>query len=558
MPRVPIVDQNTVRDTALPGVRVDTTQSESAFGGGRAAEQVNAAAHGLNEDTQKFILKKREEADDLVVQEADLNASKAQTDIQVKVSQMQGKDSLEAPDYADTEWKKQSDAIREGLSTENQRQRFDKIRAARYADIYRATQVHVATETQKYDTAMTEAYLENSKNEAANNYLDIGPDGRVQTSLIQQEAALRKFADRHGIPDELVKKQIEKSKSDTLKGVVEQMLNNNNDTMADAYYKQIKDQILPDDREKLDQAIEKSVLLGNAQREADKVFGKYANNRNAAFEFVKNKIKDDNLRKETENQLDRMFTRKSLGDRQENQKTYQIASQMVEKNQEPPSTLRIGMTAEQNAALDRRLKQVNAGIQPNTDWSKYYELKTLAASDKNSFIKENLMEYRHILADAEFKDLTNLQGQMSKNDPNADVHLNGYRTSTQIVSDTLMSAGVNTRSKNTKDMQKVATFRRMVDENVQILQEQTGKKAKPEDVQKIADNLLINTIVKGGGWFGMDAKKKIFEIQYKDVPQQDRADITRELRKRNRPVTEQAILQYYLKAAELRGKNGAQ
>lgn len=554
MPQVPLSRDTTVNPSALPGARVDSTEPLSAFGGGESLSKTNQAARDLTNDTGKeaqvFALQQQKDADEVRVQEADLAASKAQTDLQVQLKNMQGKDALGAPDVISKQWKDTTDKIYSGLSTENQRQAFNKIRSVRTADLYNTTQNHVAVESKKYDGELTDAYLKNAQNVAATNFMDTSPDGQVNQSIFLQEQAIRKYGQRNGIPDELLKLKIDQAKSETHTSVIEQMLSNHADQVASDYYDQNKAAILPDAKVKVEKAIEAGVLLGDGQRQADQIFNKYATNRNAAFEYVKDHIKDPELRKTTETQLESMFTRQNMANRENNYKNYQLASKLVEQNQNPPGNLTSNLTAEQNAALQRRQKQVNAGVQPNTDWSTYYNLKSMAADKKNEFVNQNLLEYRHVLADTEFKDLVGLQSQLKKNDTTAQNQLNGFRTTNQVVEDTLSSAGINVRSKSARDQAKVSNFKRMVDEHIQVLQDQTQKKAKSEDVQKIADNLLINTVVKGGGWFGFDAKKRVFELQYKDVPQTDRSAIISALKKRGKTPTEQSVLEYYAKGIE--------
>lgn len=546
---VPRVQDNSVQQAALPGARVNTQQPLSAFGGGDALERTDNAARGLNKDVMDFAMKQKQSADEVRVQEADLALSKAQTDITLKAKKMVGKNAFEAPDFAEQEWRKTADTIRQGLSGDEQKRAFEKMYAVRSADIYSSVQQHVAVESKKYDTEVTDAYLKNAQNVAATNFTDIGPTGQVAQSLYIQEEALKKYADRNGIPEELLKSKIAETKSATYSSVINQMLANHMDQVANEYYKTNKDAIMPDERIKLEKAIEQAAMLGEGQRKADEVFVKYGNNRNKAFEYIKNHIKDPELRKQTEEQIERMYTRQNLAQRADNHKSYQLASQLVENNQMPPKNITVNLTAEQNDALDRRLKQVNAGVQPNTDWATYYNLKTMASSQKNDFIGENLLEYRHVLADQEFKDLVNLQRQLSKNDPIAQSSLNGYRTSTQVINDTLASAGINVKSKKLEDQKRVAQFRREVDEHVQILQDQTGKKAKSEDIQRIADNLLITAIAKRPGIMGIfDKEKKAFEIEYKDVPVSESSLIQKELKKRGIVPTEKKIVDLYIRS----------
>lgn len=549
MPTVPISRQNTVRDEALPGVRVNTSQPLSAFGGGELVDAPGNVVRGMGKEVVDFAIQQQLKADELRVQDADLEASQAQSDIQVKVKEMVGKDAFAAPDYLDAEWKKRTEKISESLANDRQRRQFDRIKKVRYADMYRSTNEHVSVESKRYDAASTDAYIKNSQAVAAVNYTDTASGGQIEQSIFLQEQAIRKFGDRNGVPEDIIKQKINEAKSETHMAVLNQMISNDEDLLANEYFKNNKENISSEERKKIKEVVEKASLQGEGQRTADDVFLKYKDNRNQAYDYVKEKIKDPELRKQTENELEKLFTRQSISKREKNYKNYQLASQMVEQNQRPPANITHELTAEQQSALNRRLKQVNAGVEPNTDWNTYYNLKTMAAENKNEFIHENLLEYRHMMADAEFKELSDTQAQLMKNDINAQKNLNGFRSATQIINDTLTTAGINTRSKNSKDQKMIAQFKRMVDENLQIIQDQTGKKPKSEDVQRVVDNLLIMDI-STKGMFGKG--KRVFELQYKDIPEQDRVSIHREMKRRGINATEQNVLDIYTKGIQKR------
>lgn len=544
MPTVPVSRQTTVRDQALPGVRVNTNQPLSAFGGGELADAPANVARGMTKEAMDFAIQRQMNADDLRVQDADLEASKAQSDIQVKIKEMVGKDAFAAPDYLDEEWKKRTEVISKGLANDRQRRHFDRIKNVRYNDMYKSTNEHVSVEGKRYDAASTDAYIKNSQSVAAINYTDTSEGGQIEQSLFLQEQAIRKFGDRNGVPEEIINQKISEARSETHVAVLNQMISNDEDLLANEYFKNNKEHINSEARKQIKEVVEKSSLQGEGQRTADEVFLKYKDNRNQAYDYVKEKIKDPELRKQTENELEKLFTRQSISKRETNYKNYQLASQMVEQNQRPPANITSELTAEQQSALNRRLKQVNAGVEPNTDWTEYYNLKNMAAENKNEFIKQNLLEYRHMMADAEFKELSDTQAQLMKNDVNAQKNLNGFRSATQIVNDTLTTAGINIRSRNSKDQKMIAQFKRMVDENLQIIQDQTGKKPKSEDVQKVVDNLLIQDI-STKGMFGKG--KRVFELQYKDIPEADRVSIHREMRRRGIQATEQNVLDIYTK-----------
>ena len=262
MPTVPVSRENTVRNEALPGVRVNTDQPLSAFGGGDSLNTTNQAARGLNNEMSgaafEVMAKQKKDADDVRLQAADLELSKAQTDVQIQANDMRGENAFGAPEFVDKEWKARSDKIREGLAGDYQKAQFNRIHAARSADLYRSTQNHVAAEAKQYDLDTTNAYVENAQNQAKLNYMDVGPEGQVEQSIYIQAQALARYGYRNGVPAPIMEQKIAANKSKTYAGVIEQMLNAHDGYAATEYLKMKKSEISLDDQEKITKMFEKS------------------------------------------------------------------------------------------------------------------------------------------------------------------------------------------------------------------------------------------------------------------------------------------------------------
>ena len=262
MPTVPVSRETSVRNEALPGVRVNTQQPLSAFGGGDSLNTTNQAARGLNNEMSgaafEVMAKQKKDADDVRLQAADLELSKAQTDVQIQANDMRGENAFGAPEFVDKEWKSRSDKIREGLAGDYQKAQFNRIHAARSADLYRSTQNHVAAEAKQYDLDTTNAYVENAQNQAKLNYMDVGPEGQVEQSIYIQSQALARYGYRNGVPAPIMEQKIAANKSKTYAGVIEQMLNAHDGYAATKYLKMKKSEISLDDQEKITKMFEKS------------------------------------------------------------------------------------------------------------------------------------------------------------------------------------------------------------------------------------------------------------------------------------------------------------
>jgi hypothetical protein len=202
------------------------------------------------------------------------------------------------------------------------------------------------------------------------------------------------------------------------------------------------------------------------------------------------------------------------------------------------------LTVQERSALETRARQLSAGIEPETDIAKWYDLQLMAVDDPQEFMQRNLMQDRPNLGNTDFQNLARVQAAMREGTD--DGALNGWRTMNQVVDETLPER-VKGDARN--------EFRRQVEDRVIQLQQQTGKEASTEDVQAIADELAVKGRVPGG-WFGalgttdpayrFEVGEDEFTVTGVDeVPRMDREAISIVLRSRGKPVTDESILDYY-------------
>jgi hypothetical protein len=191
-----------------------------------------------------------------------------------------------------------------------------------------------------------------------------------------------------------------------------------------------------------------------------------------------------------------------------------------------------------------------------TDWGEYYNLKTLASVDgptRDKFLKTNLMVHRPNMADPEFKELVSLQSQLRKNDSSALDKLNGFRSASSIINDSLSAVNIKPNPKpGSDDAEKVAQFRRRVEESVVELQTETGRKATNKEIQSIVDNMIVKGKIPDSGiiW---DTRARAFElepgqrlvVEYDSIPIEERRAAEQALKRKGLPVTSESIRQLY-------------
>ena len=191
------------------------------------------------------------------------------------------------------------------------------------------------------------------------------------------------------------------------------------------------------------------------------------------------------------------------------------------------------------------------GDEIETDRVAYHELATMP--DKE-FKEINLFTYKDKLSDADWKHFSDRKEKVLKGKGDED-GFNGIRTEIKIVSDTLEANGFRSNpdpKKSRKEAEDVAAYWRAVEHNVAELQKRTGKKAGPEDVQKIADDLMLQ-VKTGTSLFGLrDKTKPLFKIEsLRDVPVVDVAEIKHmvKVRKGVEPTDEQVLKIYQKRIA---------
>jgi len=108
--------------------------------------------------------------------------------------------------------------------------------------------------------------------------------------------------------------------------------------------------------------------------------------------------------------------------------------------------------------------------------------------------------------------------------------------------------------KNKEEAKKLNAFQSRLDEEVKSYWEKNNKAPSNDEVQGMADKLLIKGKVPGSGMFGLFEKQKSvyesapnekLEIDVEDVPMKERQKIEAALGSMKKPITDANILLLY-------------
>jgi hypothetical protein len=359
--------------------------------------------------------------------------------------------------------------------------------------------------------------------------------------------------------------QLEDAYSKTHKGVIERMLSNNQDVLANEYYygnpkkgiPGVKDQVSGSDVADVEKALKAGSVLGESQRQATSIMQAHGTDEKSALERARS-ISDPKIQEETVKEVKMRFAEQEASKRQADEYNFRAAAEQSKNTRSlPDPVLWNKLSLKDQNELQNQIENLRKGIDPPANSEEYYDLRTLASNPgtRDQFMKTNLLSYGSKVSRSNLATLIDLQADMRSGKDRADKILDGFRSDNSIVNDTLNAAGIDPTPKTGTDQaKKVALFRSKVDEEVRKIQADTGKKATNEQIQSIADNLIVKGKVPGSGWI-FDTKKSAFElapgekleVNPKDIPRDDRKKIEAALKKYNRPVNDETVMEIYKK-----------
>jgi hypothetical protein len=551
MPVVPTYSQPQVQEAAVSNAKFTDQAPLEAFGGGKPLADVSQGFDDVTKEAMQIARSEKIKQDQVVVLDADQKLSQAETqllyDPQQGALNKRGKDAFGLPDQVTQSYQSTVNSIADGM-TEDQRMSFMRMAVSRANDLNRKVQAHVSGEMTKYDATVTDGYISSERDAAAQNYQD--PD-RVDLSIERQRAALIDHANRNGLPSEWVQNQVEQATSSTRMEVINRMLANEQDMAAKKYYEANKADFTGKDATTLEKSLEEGTLRGESQRTSDQIIGS-THSMGEALEQAR-KIEDPKVRDATTDRIKDYFSQQKAAKNEQEDNDFKQASDIIEQSggdrTKVPPDLWNRLTLQAHNAIDARAKQLKGGIEPTTDWAQYYNLKSIASvpETRNKFLQMNLLSVRPTLADPEFKELVHLQSSLRQGDDKADKLLDGFRSDSQIVQDTLTNAGIK------HDDPRATVFRRQVDDQVTAQQERSGKKVTSQEFQSIVDNQFVKTV--NHSWIPsfLSSPTRVYEVppgqkievDPTDIPRSERQKIEQALMRRGIQPTDDRVLDLY-------------
>jgi hypothetical protein len=545
-----------VQDQATPNARVDLNPSREAFGGGASLDAVEKGVEGLG----SAILDEKKKADELVV-----------TDYNTKLTQLRnkltydpndglmtkkGKDALSAPEEYHQRYDQAVEELQKGLSNDQQRSLARRITLGHKAELDDTIQKHVYAESEKYGDEVDQAALGAGVDDAILNYQN--PE-KLQSALDGIKGTVYRWAQRKGFGDDsdVVIQKLEDATSKAHAGVVDRMLANGDDLRAKTYYDQVKSEVSGHDAVGLEKALEEGSVRGESQRQSDTILGKHPSMTSALDEAKK--IADPKVRDAAVIRIKEEFSLQEAARRDADEKLYLKAANTIDGggslDQITPSEM-ARMAPDMRKKLQEYQKSKVEGRMVATKPEVYYPVRLMLEDParRDEAAKYNLLQHVNDISGDDLKSLMALQAGVKKQDEKTLKALDGFQSDRDVVNGVLIEAGVNPKAKpNTSNGKLTAKFYEQVDKRIMQFQAKTNKRATNEDLRKMADDLMTEVVTDHGVLW--DTKIRKFQLepgqQYDVVvPKADADQITRALKKRGRPVSDEEVKRIYLK-----GKN---
>lgn len=542
MPRVPTYNQPQVQDQVQSVGRSNLQGPQIANDGGRSVRQVGEAAIGLMRSAIEIENKEREKGNQLAVLEADQQLSSLETrllyDRDSGAMNAKGKDAFGLPDQVFGDFDKGVDEITKGLANDDQKASFRKMVLSRRSDIDRQLQRHISREAMKYDSAVTDSYLQNERNAAMANFHD---EGRVGIAIERQKAAVMDHADRNGLPDEYVKLKVREVESQTHANVISRIIDGNQDMEAKKYFEKYKDKLTGEDQKKVQGLLEAGILRGESQRKSDSIWDSSKEDLGTALSKAE-KIRDPKLRDETIRRLRQKQNDKNASIQARQDDNFMAASEYVkgapgvDPRDAMPTSQWESLTLQQQQALR---KYSNNPVNNDKIWLDFLDKdpNQIAGMSRAEFEQKYWVHFdssHRTRAENMWKDAT---------DGSSSTKLTSTLTFKNRVDNVLRTSNlIDPTKKKSKFNDSEATMysqfeARAAREVEQFeLNELNGKrKATGEEIQKILDDMVVKQVFIDKNWIFSDPVKPAALITddergaayvpIKQVPQADRNSI---------------------------------
>lgn len=458
------------------------------------------------------------------------------------------------------QFKQAADSISEGLGNDQQKELFKRRAGVANVQYQQDILQHLSTESDVYRNQVLKTAMSTSQQESAANPTTVPANLVRLNALIDQQPGL----------DDATKNEAKLEASSGIHtAVLNELLSQNQSSQARAYFAEHQSEIDPTHWDNIRKSMEQVSVKNDSlvlSQQLTQVGGLQAQIKTLNQQFNDGKISAEVV-DATRTRLEHNWQMNKAQQAEGEKSIMGAAQDYLLKN--PDATINdLPLNLYNGLKNTGNLSTINAFAKSgrfDNDPQAWLEFTSMPKAEiANMTADELYTKYRGKFDDAHLEKA----GAMlqAAQDPEAAKHA-GIVTVNEAVKRGAQDAGIIpwNGKPNDKQAQAYAAYETEIDQRTKAYEQSTlgGKRAaNAEEVKKITDDVLMNKVYTPG--FFSDTQKPTFQLQpseIKDayvkvgneevkltsVPATQRAQIIGELRRRGRPVTEQAVAEYWIK-----------
>jgi hypothetical protein len=447
-----------------------------------------------------------------------------------------GKDALTLDKELPESFDRFRDSLMTGLTSNRQRQVVGRMLEGRRAQLQQWTSEYVGRQRDEYEEGSYQAAKQTAVQRVALN--PALADQELRTLRVATLARAR----RRGDAPEVIDAEVSALDSDFQSAVLDSHLGAEQYAQAREHFSKVADRLTPEARAKYKKAVDEGGLRLDSQQKADEIMAG-AKSRADALAAAK-KIKDPELRDATETRVDREWSNREQAQTEAEKSAFSdtvkliVAGSATSRDDIPVAQWNTMTGPQQHDALELMRKKAK-GDDAVTDFGVYYELDQMAAENPQKFGELDLTLYAPHLDKTDREKVSALQRAVKSG------QIAGFKGQREVREELVNDFYQKAKNKTPE----ADALRRRFDEAVQVHIDTKGKRPDINELRTIREGLVKDVMLKDR-WGPFNDERKVYEIGLEDVPDADRKEIEAALKKRGRTVTEQAIVELYLKGRE--------
>lgn len=531
MPQVPTY-QKQVQTQQLPNMKVDTTISKEQLGVGEAFNK-------MTHEAEQIALQAKKEADHAAVRDAETELNKMENSFfygengQGGAYTKQGKDALGLKGQMDKVYQDVYQKQLESLSNDAQKSLFEARAGRRKMAMDDSIMRHMSVETTRYLDKSSDDFVKNEIGSAIQNMQN---PNRVNESIVNINDELNKYADRKGYDNQSRKLLIDNAMSTVHTGIINRMVKNGDDAVAQDYFNKVKGQIGGEHLAQVESALEISSTLGFAQKFTDEALRKGWSEKQTLNEAVK--IDDTKKRDAAEKRTVHVFSMEKQAKAEYQQSIFEQATNYFDETGGKVDPVMLSRMEAATRVHFKNYTDRNPVLDDSKTYTDLYQIAMNPAT-RQKFVDHELIYEKGNLNKEHYEKLLKLQQDIKSGKLDPMKKLNGEYSNSEIAFDVYALAG-NPKDKKSEQYKKFSlTFSDAVERYKTANNKQY---ISNEEARTIANQLVIEDI-DTGKWFG--GKSAIFQLKFKDIPESSVKAIKESLIKSNRPSDDDEVLKEY-------------